>query len=69
MKSTDIFSIIANLFFSASAAGSLVLILFFAGSRLMKKYKLDRTMLKLAVFFIVLWIIDIGLYITLSIII
>lgn len=69
MGNADIFSIIANTFFSASAAGTLVLILFFTGSRLMEQNKLDGVMLKLAKVFAVLWIIDIGLYVYLSFIV
>jgi hypothetical protein len=69
MSIADTLSIIANIFFSASAAGTVVLVIFFAASRLLRKNALDGIMLKLAVIFAVLWIIDIGMYIYLSFVI
>lgn len=68
MGSIDIFNTIANLFFSAAAAGTLVFILFFVVTRIMKKDDFDGVILKLTVILAVLWFLDIGLYIYLSIV-
>jgi hypothetical protein len=66
---TDTFNIIANMLFSATVAGTIMLLLFYLISRKLKYVKLDGIMLKLSILFTAVWVIDIGLYIYLSIMI
>lgn len=66
---TDTFNIIANMLFSATVAGTIMLLLFYLISRKLKYVKLDGIMLKLSILFTSVWVIDIGLYIYLSIMI
>lgn len=66
---TDTFNIIANMLFSATVAGTIMLLLFYLISRKLKYVKLDGIMLKLSTLFTAVWVIDIGLYIYLSIMI
>lgn len=65
----DTFNIIANVLFSATVAGTIMLLVFYLISRKLEYVKLDGIMLKLSIIFTAVWVIDIGLYTYVSIMI